>query len=174
MSRTHHDSGFPPRVLWAATALVALTVAGALLARAGGVGATRMADTPRVELRELRFADRADGGIDVFRVDRPQPAFVLAPGGDGFVRGVLRGLARERKRRGVAQEVPYRLERWADGRLTILDPATGRGADLGAFGPANFGAFRRLFDATRDASGSATALAVATTGNATIDSPGRE
>ncbi|MEQ8494082.1 MAG: photosynthetic complex assembly protein PuhC, partial [Gammaproteobacteria bacterium] len=119
MSRAPHSGGFPASVLWAAGALVVLALVASLLARTTGIGTTRMADTARVELRDLRFADRADGGIDVFLVGDAQPAHVLAPGGDGFVRGVLRGLARERKRRGVAQEVPYRLERWADGRLTI-------------------------------------------------------
>ncbi|MEQ8231241.1 MAG: photosynthetic complex assembly protein PuhC [Gammaproteobacteria bacterium] len=173
MSRAPHSGGFPASVLWAAGALVVLALVASLLARTTGIGTTRMADTARVELRDLRFADRADGGIDVFLVGDAQPAHVLAPGGDGFVRGVLRGLARERKRRGVAQEVPYRLERWADGRLTITDPATGRGADLGAFGPTNFGAFRRLFDATRDAPGTPAALAAVAPGQ-TMESLGRE
>ena len=56
----------------------------------------------------------------------------------------MRILARERRMNDEGRETPFRLIRWADGRLSIEDPATGRRIDLGAFGAANTQAFARL------------------------------
>jgi len=72
---------------------------------------------------------------------------VLEPGTNGFVRGVLRGLARDRKLRGIGPQPPFELTRWTDGRLSLTDTATGREIELDAFGPTNVGAFARLLTA---------------------------
>jgi putative photosynthetic complex assembly protein len=68
----------------------------------------------------------------------------VAPGTNGFLRATLRGLATERKRESQGAEVPFRLTAFADGRLTLLDPVTGRLVDLGAFGRTNEDAFAHL------------------------------
>ena len=68
----------------------------------------------------------------------------VAPGTNGFLRGTMRGLARERKRQGIGAELPFRMIGRADGRLTLEDPGTGRRVDLGSFGPTNAAAFARL------------------------------
>ena len=78
--------------------------------------------------------------------DGTRTVTVLAPGSNGFIRGVLRGLVRERKRRGIGAETPFRLSYLTDGRLLLADPATGRVIDLGAFGPTNTAAFARLLE----------------------------
>ena len=72
---------------------------------------------------------------------------VLPPGSNGFIRGVMRGLARERMLHGIDAAPPFRLIRWADGRLSLEDTATGRLIDLAAFGPTNAQAFARLLTA---------------------------
>jgi putative photosynthetic complex assembly protein len=100
-----------------------------------------------VESRELRFEDRDDGAVAVYEAADGATVDVLAPGTNGFVRGVMRGLARERKRQEIGQQPPFRLTRWADGRLTLDDTATGRRIELAAFGPTNTGAFARLLHA---------------------------
>jgi len=69
---------------------------------------------------------------------------VVAPGTNGFLRGTLRGLARERKRQGIGPEAPFRLTAHDDGRLTLADPATGRRVDLESFGPTNAAVFSQL------------------------------
>ena len=74
----------------------------------------------------------------------PYQLAVLAPGTNGFARGVLRGLARERRRSDIGMEPPFRLARWSDGRLTLEDPTTGRRIELGAFGPTNAEVFAAL------------------------------
>ena len=38
----------------------------------------------------------------------------------------------------------YDYTRWADGRLSLQDEATGRSIDLGAFGPTNAAVFAHL------------------------------
>ena len=55
-----------------------------------------------------------------------------------------RGLARERKRKGLGPELPFELIGRADGRLTLADPGTGRRVDLDSFGPDNSAVFASL------------------------------
>jgi putative photosynthetic complex assembly protein len=71
----------------------------------------------------------------------------VAPGTNGFLRGTLRGLARERKREGLDGTVPFRLSQTRAGHLLLTDPATGRFVDLGSFGPTNAAVFARLLTA---------------------------
>lgn len=93
---------------------------------------------------ELRFSDRADGAVVVQRATDGAEVAVLGEAGSGFIRGVLRGLARDRRMRGIDAVPPFELVRWSDGRLTLRDTATNRLIDLGAFGPTNLEAFASL------------------------------
>ena len=92
----------------------------------------------------MRFADRADGAVLVYDSQGDQVVDLVPPGSGGFVRGVLRALARERRLQGDGASTPFRLSRLADGRLTLEDLATGRLIDLKAFGHSNEGAFAQL------------------------------
>ena len=127
-------------------ALVRFAILAAVTARVGGIGVTRIADTDAIAIRELRFVDRADGGVDVVAADSNKTIDMLPPGQDGFVRIVLRGLARERIRQDQDRHIPFRLTRWADGRLSVEDPSTGRRVDLGAFGAVKRGILRKTHD----------------------------
>mgnify|MGYP005840640421 CR=1 FL=1 len=146
MRESDHNRPLPRAMLYAATAMVVLSIVLAATARLTGIGRTEFAAVPAVESRELLFEDRADGAVTIYAADRSLIG-VLPPGSDGFIRGVLRGLARDRKLHQKGADQPFRLTRWADGRLSIDDPATGRRIDLGAFGPTNAQAFARLFAA---------------------------
>lgn len=123
---------------------------GLVLASIAVVSAVRLSgapisvpDAPTVATRELRFIDRPDGSIAI--VDTRDSRVVdSVVGQNGFVRGTLRGLARERKRQGIGAEQPFTLVAHADGRLTLMDKATGRRIDLESFGPTNAGQFARL------------------------------
>ncbi|MCC5885157.1 MAG: hypothetical protein JJT88_01855 [Gammaproteobacteria bacterium] len=96
--------------------------------------------------RELLFLDRSDGAVVILDYPGGETVDVLSPGTHGFVRGVMRGMARERRSKKVGTEPPYRLSSWSDGRLTLDDPSTGRWVELVAFGPDNFQAFAQLLD----------------------------
>ena len=134
----------PRKPLLALWALVLATLLFAATARLTGLGTTTTADPPTVAQRELRFEDRADGGIDVLDARSGQRIGDVDPGTNGFLRSAMRGLARERKRSGLDDSQPFRLLGRADGRLTLEDPATGRRIDLEAFGSTNAAVFARL------------------------------
>jgi len=117
--------------------LVGATVAPVPSAYAPG------AASPRIE-RQFRAADRSDGAVVLTDARTGREALVLAPGEDGFMRGTLRGLARDRHLGGIGPEAPFRLVAWSDGRMTLDDTATGRRLDLLAFGQTQAEAFARL------------------------------
>jgi putative photosynthetic complex assembly protein len=130
-----------------------LAVAALLLAAVTSVAAVRLSgaeirtpDAPAVQTRLLRFEDRPDGSVAV--IDARTGHQVHAVTGEaGFVRGTLRGLARERKRAGGGPEQPFELIARADGRFTLQDPVTGRRVDLDSFGPMNASGFVELLRA---------------------------
>jgi putative photosynthetic complex assembly protein len=105
----------------------------------------REPDASPVKVLQLRFEDRPDGSIAV--IDYKSGKQIDAVQGEaGFVRGTLRGLAQERKRRGLDSGPPFELIYRADGRLTLSDTATGRLVDLESFGPTNASTFFKLFN----------------------------
>jgi putative photosynthetic complex assembly protein len=131
-------------------ALVLLTLVAVGTARLAGSASSSTAATETTDAfgavlvaRRLHFRDRADGGIDVLDADSGASIGVVEPGSQGFVRGALRGLAQERKRRGLGAEAPFELSARAGGALVLADPATGRRVELASFGPVNAGAFAR-------------------------------
>jgi putative photosynthetic complex assembly protein len=141
------DPLFPRGALIGAALLVAFTVTSAAVARISGLGTVQMPESTSVETRSLRFEDMRDGSIRVTDARTGQVAASVEPGTNGFIRGTLRGLARERKRQGIGIEPPFMLTRWADGRLSLEDPTTNRVVELDAFGPTNGGAFAQLLTA---------------------------
>lgn len=151
MSHSHGQIPLPKPVLIGAGLLIAFTLFGSAWTQKTGVGATRVPDSPAVSVRELRFADGDDGSLIVRDARDDRVIATIAPGEGNFVRGTMRGLARERKRSGIGVVAPFLLSRRADGRLTLEDPATGRRVDLEAFGPANAGTFARFVADTRHA-----------------------
>ncbi len=144
MSHSHAMRPIPRGVLIGAAVLIAATIALAAVARLTGVGSLRVVSSAAVESRDLRFTDQRDGSIVITDATTQAVISVAAPGTNGFIRGALRGLVRERRQHGIGAGPPFRLVRWADGRLTIEDPATGRVIDLVAFGPTNIAAFAVL------------------------------
>jgi putative photosynthetic complex assembly protein len=138
------DNAVPRLPLLAAGALVVLSLIGVTAARYTGIGVAQVVDAPAVTVREFLFEDRSDGGIDVLDASSRQVVDTVAPGSNGFLRGTMRGLARERKRQGVSASVPFQLIGRSDGGLTLIDPATQRRVDLGSFGPSNAAVFSQL------------------------------
>ena len=104
-------------------------------------------DLRPAQIKILKFEDQEDGGVTVIDANTNQVIDVVQ-GEAGFVRGTLRGLAQERKRRGLDSGPPFELIYRADGRLTLSDTATGRLVDLESFGPTNASTFFKLFNAS--------------------------
>lgn len=123
-------------------ALLVMTLAYVAMVRLSGTD-IREPDAAALVIRELRFEDRPDGSVAV--IDAAANKVVHSITGEaGFARGALRGFARDRRARGLGPEQPFQLVGRADGRLTLLDPATGRIVDLESFGPTNAAVFAAL------------------------------
>jgi putative photosynthetic complex assembly protein len=148
-ARHHDDIDVPRKALLAigAILLAALVMAGT--ARVTGVGRVPVPESTVYEQANLRFEDRGDGAIVVIDAANGRTATVLAPGTNNFVRGVLRGFARDRRAREIGAEPPFALIRWSDGRLSLEDGSTGRKVDLESFGPTNLDSFAKLLAAAR-------------------------
>ena len=151
MQHREIDSGrFPPGVLYGAGAMIAAALLSTAAVRTGAISALPSASEARatanvaaLETRSIRFVDRADGGVDVIdTADGSLAGRVVAGSLNGFVRGVMRGLARDRHLSHVGPEAPFVLTRYANGALTLDDPSTRRHIELGSFGPTNRAAFR--------------------------------
>ncbi len=102
-----------------------------------------------VTVKVLRFKDEPNGAIGIYTEPGGTRVETVAPGTNGFLRGTLRALARERRLNGIGDEPPFRLVAREDGSLTLDDPATGRSINLNAFGPANSGVFASLLTSGR-------------------------
>lgn len=95
------------------------------------------------QIRTLRFVDQADGSIQVIDANTGADVHNFQ-GEQGFVRGTLRALVRDRRLQGFGADQPFELIAHDAGRLSLRDPATGSTIALESFGSKNIGVFARL------------------------------
>lgn len=138
------EQTFPRGVLIAAGLLLAFAIVAAGFGRTTRIGTVALDESTAFESVRVRFEDRADGAVVVLDGATGAERARIAAGEGGFLRGVLRGLARERAQSGIGSTPPFELTRWQDGRLSLEDLATGRRIEIDAFGPDNVASFRRL------------------------------
>ncbi|MDX2276569.1 MAG: photosynthetic complex assembly protein PuhC [Hyphomonadaceae bacterium] len=141
---------FPRFALIAAALLVSGSIAAAAVARyvrVNGAEASQAQSMSPLAVRDLTFFDMADGSVEVRDASGADVLFVAEPGTNGFIRGVMRGMARDRRARQIGQAPAFRLAEWPDGRLSLEDTATGKQIELGAFGATNRAAFAQLLAA---------------------------
>lgn len=146
MSEGIQETMLPRGALLAAASLVVFSLVAVTLARITGVGGIHMTLPAAVESRDLRFEDGKNGAVLVYDAHDRRLLETLAPGSNGFVRVVLRGLARERRLSEIGAQPPFRLTRFSNGQITLTDTSTNRQIDLGAFGSLNADAFVRLMN----------------------------
>ena len=137
---------FPRWVLYCAGGVVAFSLIAVGLVRITGTGPDQRVAQGTQE-RLLRVEDRPDGGVAVID-GRTEETLTTLYGEQGFIRGALRVLARERKARGLGPELPFQLIARTDGGLTLYDPATSQRIDLESFGPTQANSFARFLNAT--------------------------
>lgn len=141
----------PRAPLLAAASLVLVSLLAVGVARLAGYQPEPATPSQVTASMEARFEDRADGAVLVKDARTGALLETVAPGTQGFLRGALRALVRERRQHGLGDEQPFRLLAHPGGRLTLEDPATGRRMDLSAFGPTNAALFARLLGPPPDA-----------------------
>jgi putative photosynthetic complex assembly protein len=147
MSDSLTDRPFPRGALVAACLMIVLSLTAATLARTTGIGRDEPVLAAAQTTRTVQFADRADGAVVVTDATNGREVAVLAPGTNGFVRGVMRGLARNRRLAGIGDVPPFQIIQRVDGRLDLVDPSTGRDIALEAFGHTQVEAFAMLLNA---------------------------
>jgi putative photosynthetic complex assembly protein len=137
----------PRQAVIALGAVLAATLIAVATVRLSGVE-IRTPDAPTAAQRSLRFEDGPAGSVVV--IDAKTGAVIEEVTGEaGFLRGSLRALVRERKKRDIGAGPAFELIARTDGRLTLADPATGERLDLESFGPTNSAVYRRwLVDTT--------------------------
>jgi putative photosynthetic complex assembly protein len=145
------EPGFPRAALYGAGALIPFAMLMTLAVRIGVVAPSPSASDVRTAAgirplasRDLLFLDRADGAVEIREVGGGVVASVEPGTEHGFIRGVMRGLARERRMKGYDSSQPFQLTLWADNSLSLTDRATGRVIDLGAFGSSNRAVFAAM------------------------------
>jgi len=146
MSEAIHEPVVPKGGIFAAAALILFALAAVTTVRLTGVGGAHFTLPAAVESRDLRFEDGEKGSVLVFDANDGRLVDTLAPGSNGFIRVVMRGLARERRLGDIGAQPPFRLTRYAGGQITLTDTSTGKQIDLGAFGSTNTEAFARLMN----------------------------
>jgi putative photosynthetic complex assembly protein len=147
MTHDRRQPPFPRNTLIIAGTVILLSIMTAAAGRINGTANSAPTGKPLVS-RELLFRDRANGAVAVFDArNTAVPIDIVEPATNGFLRATVRGLAQQRIRQGADKSVPFRLTEWADGRLTLQDPTTGRTVDMEAFGITNEEVFANLLTA---------------------------
>jgi putative photosynthetic complex assembly protein len=152
MSEPSRPGAIPPVALWGAAGLIGFTILAAGIGRVSGIGVAEVPAAQPIDSIELRFEDQPNGAVAVYQLPQGKTVAILAPGTNGFVRGVLRGLARERRQHDIGVQPPFKLTRWGSGGLSLEDPTTGRRIELEAFGQTNVDACARLLARGSEAS----------------------
>jgi len=104
-------------------------------------------DAATVWEASLLFEDLPNGDVQV-RDARNGLTVAVFSGEQGFLRGSLRAMARQRRLAQADMTAPLVLRALADGRLLLLDPNLGERIDLDSFGPTNKAVFAGLRPAT--------------------------
>lgn len=148
---------FPKGVLVAAGVLILVSIAAAAYGRAHNVAEIAAAERRAAQgapsaVLEVRFTDRADGSVLVEEAVSGRIIETIPAGSDGFIRGVMRGMAHARQIRDIGPATPFRLSRFESGAVILEDPTIGRIIDLRAFGETNNNAFARLMESAEDLS----------------------
>lgn len=141
----------PRLILLAAGALILFVFLSIMIGRATDTGLLLTPEATPVETRAMRFSPAPTGEMAITDDASGQLVALLSAEGDGFIKGVMRGLSRGRAVTRTTGDEVYVLTRYDDGRLSISDPVSGARFDLNSFGPDNLEAFARLLKSREDA-----------------------
>jgi len=148
--RTDKIEGIHKLPLFGALGVAALTlfvVGGAQLSDAGKV--TRTIGTP-VNERALLFRDGRNGSVIVRDAEDKEIVARFGKGQGAFIRQSIRALSHGRQQRKMEKGQAYKLVQTETGKLSIIDPVTGKFIKLNAFGKVAMTGFLSLLEAKAD------------------------
>lgn len=133
------------RILVAAIVVsIGMSVLAATIWRPAGPGTVRIADAPIIQYRDVTFTDLPGGLVVVKDAVTGAQIVALQRGEGAFLRSTIRGLVQERRRSDFDAELPFRVARHGDDRITLEDTATGRLIPIRSFGQTQVEAFKAL------------------------------
>ena len=106
------------------------------------------ADAEVIAKKTLHFRDLPSGAVGVISADDGQ-MITQVEGQAGFIRGILRAMARDRRMRQISSDDAFELVSRSDGRLTLIDLATNHRIDLESFGKDNAAEFAAFLNIVR-------------------------
>ncbi|MGQ9830856.1 MAG: photosynthetic complex assembly protein PuhC [Thermochromatium sp.] len=146
MSDPFEGRPFPKGAVIAIGALLGFIIIMVAVARLTGYMLPQAPFLPEVKSRDIRFVEQPDGSMAVLDAATDELIQTLPPGDKGFVRGLLRSMARQRKGFKADISEPFHLARREDGMVTLEDPITGIRLDLRAYGVDNAASFAVFLD----------------------------
>ena len=146
-TRSDQVETIPRIILRAVGLLVVGTTAAVAYARWTGMPpAARPPVQAEAASAELIIVGDGMSAVTVIEAGTGRVVAVLSGESAGFIAGVQRALSRTRMLQDVPEDAPVRVVRWADGRMSLIDPATGWRVEVHGFGRDNEEAFARLLD----------------------------
>ena len=140
-----HVDNIPRPLLLGLLSLVLISLAGVTALRLAGVEPiSQPPELARAETDLVVLEERPGGGVALRDPVSGVALAELAQGEDGFVRGVMRALARVRMQHSVPDDAPVQLVRWTNGKLSLIDPGSGWRIELQGFGQTNLETFAHL------------------------------
>lgn len=137
----------PMMMLRAIAVILVMVVALVAFARVTGMPPTAIPSQDGVvQDRSVHLIVNRAGAVKVLSEDGQTVIADLASNEAGFISGVARSLAMKRQRANVANDGPVHLLRYDDGRIGLLDDASGWRVSLRGFGKDNMAAFARLLE----------------------------
>ncbi|MGF1502949.1 MAG: photosynthetic complex assembly protein PuhC [Paracoccaceae bacterium] len=144
---------FPRGLLLAVGLLLATSLVGVAYLRLSGFEPINQGPTVATAELSSTFVietDSAGGGTAFLHPETGAVLGRLAEGKDGFLRGLLRALERQRMQNGVSGNPPVELIRWEGGHLALRDPATTWRIELIGFGRDNYATMVQVLSAVID------------------------
>ena len=116
-----------------------VAVVGAM--RLAGYGPSTPVDDQPLASLVLKVEDAANGTVVVRNASTGEVIQEFHRAEGSFLRATFRALVNDRRRKGTTEQGDFRLEQHANGRLYLIDEATGKRLTLNAYGPDNSAVF---------------------------------
>ncbi len=147
----------PPAIIIGGALVMAVSLLAVSSARMGV--APRQARPPSTAVAAYDFRvspPNAEGFETVLSARDGRAVAPLSGRGDDFLPSLVDKLRQERALKGIHSNAPFRLVRFADSRVSLEDPVTGRELNLESFGSVNEANAARLITEGQAVDGRAT------------------